>query len=455
LKNAILKKLTLSAGDAVLIVAALYTAPALRFGSFFDFGSLFGLAGAFSVVSCLFFFYVFDLYNLEERFSRGIFVIRFGASVLAAGIFVAAAFFLFRVPLHSMGIFFLDGVLIFLFCMAWRLAFARVQGRRGRPLRLAVLGAGDAGREFYDMVKGSRDYEVVGFLDDDEEKWGDNVGAVPVLGGSDLLPSLIRERRVDGLILAVTHINPPGVYKRLVEAKFSGVDVYEMPAFFEMAAGKIPVRHVGDLWLTHSTMSGAPRSVYTRRVKRATDIVLSLSGLVVTLPLMVLLGIVVRLDSPGTALFVQRRVGWQERPFDLYKFRTMRHGSENERAYAGSKDDPRITRVGRALRFFRLDELPQLWNVFKGDMSLIGPRALMEEEVREFNPAVPYFSLRHTVRPGITGWAQVNYRHGATKEDALEKLQYDLYYLKNMSFLLDLDILLKTVRVVLFGKGAR
>jgi len=107
------------------------------------------------------------------------------------------------------------------------------------------------------------------------------------------------------------------------------------------------------------------------------------------------------------------------------------------------------------LRLFRLDELPQLWNVLKGEMSLIGPRALMEEEVREFNPAVPCFSLRHTVRPGITGWAQVNYRHGATKEDALEKLQYDLYYLKNMSFLLDLDILLKTVRVVLFGRGAR
>ncbi len=190
-------------------------------------------------------------------------------------------------------------------------------------------------------------------------------------------------------------------------------------------------------------------------MKRVVDVSLSLCGLVVSLPLMALLCIAVRLDSPGPALFVQKRIGRQERPFELYKFRTMRHGSENERAYAGRKDDPRITRVGKVLRLFRLDELPQLWNVLKGEMSLIGPRALMEEEVREFNPAVPYFSLRHTVRPGITGWAQVNYRHGATKEDALEKLQYDLYYLKNMSFLLDLDIKLKTVRVVLFWKGAR
>lgn len=455
MKNAFPKKLTLLAGDAVLIVAALYTAPALRFGSFFDFGRLFGPAEAFSVVSYLFFFYVFDLYNLEERFSRGAFVIRFGASIVAAGIFVAAGFFLFRVRLYSVGIFFLDGVLIFFFCMAWRLVFEQVRERAGRPLRLAVLGAGEAGQEFYEMVKGKRDYEVVGFLDDDEEKWGGAVGTVPVLGGSDLLPSLVRERQVDRVILAVTHINPPGVYKKLIEAKFSGVNVYEMPAFYEMVAEKIPVRHISDLRLTHSTMSGARRSVYTRRVKRVVDVSLSLCGLVVSLPLMALLCIAVRLDSPGPALFVQKRIGRQERPFELYKFRTMRHGSENERAYAGRKDDPRITRVGKVLRLFRLDELPQLWNVLKGEMSLIGPRALMEEEVREFNPAVPCFSLRHTVRPGITGWAQVNYRHGATKEDALEKLQYDLYYLKNMSFLLDLDILLRTVRVVLFGRGAR
>ena len=202
-------------------------------------------------------------------------------------------------------------------------------------------------------------------------------------------------------------------------------------------------------------MSCVQRTVYTQRAKRVIDIILSLMGLLVTFPLVVVIFLAVRLDSPGPALFVQRRTGWQGRPFNMLKIRTMRVRTEIERDYAGHRHDPRITRVGRALRLFRLDELPQLWNVLKGDMSFIGPRALMEEEVILFNPEIPYFNLRHTIRPGITGWAQVNYRHGATKEDALKKLQYDLYYLKNMSLILDLHILLRTVRVVLFCKGAR
>jgi len=130
-------------------------------------------------------------------------------------------------------------------------------------------------------------------------------------------------------------------------------------------------------------------------------------------------------------------------------------GAENDRLHAGEKDDPRITRVGRILRLFRIDELPQMCNVLKGEMSFIGPRALIEEEVGEFESRIPYFSLRHSIRPGITGWAQVNYKHGATVEDGHEKLQYDLFYIKNLTPLLDLHILLKTLRVVVFGKGAR
>jgi len=339
--------------------------------------------------------------------------------------------------------------------MGWRLIYETTLVRARRPLRLAIIGAGKAGQAFYNMVKKRKDYEVIGFLDDDEKKWGQSMGSASVLGGSEGLFDLVRERKIDKVIVAITRTIRPEMYKKLIEAKFSGVNVYEMPTYYEMLTGKIPVRHVSDLWLTHSTMSGVRRSTYTLRVKRVIDIFLSLCGLIVTSPFMALIWVAIRLDTPGPALFIQKRIGWQARPFNLHKFRTMRQGSENEREHAGHRNDPRITGVGKVLRLFRLDELPQLWNVLKGDMSFIGPRALMEEEVREFNPAIPYFGLRHAVRPGITGWAQVNYPHGATKEDALEKLQYDLYYLKNMSFLLDLHILLRTVRVVVFGKGAR
>jgi len=143
------------------------------------------------------------------------------------------------------------------------------------------------------------------------------------------------------------------------------------------------------------------------------------------------------------------------KPFQVLKFRSMRTGLENHRQFAGQRDDPRITKVGHIIRLFRTDELPQLWNVLKGEMSLIGPRALMEEEVRTFTSCIPYYSLRHSLRPGITGWAQVNYPHGVTENDALEKLQYDLFYIKNLSPVLELQIFMRTIRTVLFWKGAR
>lgn len=455
MQGILLKKLILLAGDAVLIASAFYMAPVLRFGALLDLTAVFEPADVASILSYLFIFYIFDLYTLEERFSRGVFIVRFGAAIVVANIFIAAMFFLFRVPLYSLGIFLLYSALIFLFCMAWRIFFEKLTLRPMRPIRLAVLGAGGAGQAFYDMFRNKTDYEIVLYLDDDPQKWGTTVEGVPVLGGSECLSDLVRESKIDKVIVAVTHTILPEVYKRLIGAKFSGVNVYKMPTFLEMKTGKIPVRHVSDVWLTYTAMSGVRRSVYTQRIKRVIDIALSLSMLLASLPLLALIGAAIRLESRGPALFIQSRTGWQGRPFRLVKFRTMQIGVEMERGYAGRLDDPRITRVGKALRLSRLDELPQLWNVLKGEMSFIGPRALMEQEVLEFEPDIPYFGLRHAIRPGITGWAQVNYPHGATKEDALEKLQYDLYYLKNLSFILDLHILLRTVRVVLFGRGAR
>jgi lipopolysaccharide/colanic/teichoic acid biosynthesis glycosyltransferase len=182
---------------------------------------------------------------------------------------------------------------------------------------------------------------------------------------------------------------------------------------------------------------------------------LSLFLMVLLSPLFILVAAAVKLDSEGPALFSQSRLGINGEIFSLLKFRSMRVGLENDRAHAGSRNDPRITRVGRVIRRFRIDELPQIWNVFKGEMSFVGPRALMEEEVDVFQRTIPFFSIRHAIRPGITGWAQINYPHGASEEDALAKLEYDLYYLKNLSPILDIVILLKTIRTVLLGKGAR
>lgn len=276
-----------------------------------------------------------------------------------------------------------------------------------------------------------------------------------VLGGSMVLKDKVRTGEIDAIIIAITHLKSPELLRCALDCKMEGVQVYDMPSFYEEVTGRVPVEHVNDFWLVSSPMSGVEKSVYNQRIKRVLDFLLSFIGLILSLPITIPAAIAINLESPGPILFRQRRVGLNGRSFDLIKFRTMRVGTEGDRRFAGDRHDPRITKIGHVVRFFRIDEIPQVWNVLKGEMSFIGPRALMEEEVRDFETRIPYFSIRHSIRPGITGWAQVNYHHGATVEDALEKLKYDLFYIRNLSPFLDFFILLKTVKVVLFGRGAR
>jgi exopolysaccharide biosynthesis polyprenyl glycosylphosphotransferase len=192
-----------------------------------------------------------------------------------------------------------------------------------------------------------------------------------------------------------------------------------------------------------------------QKVKRLIDFAVSALLLLGTMPVMVLSALAIRLDSPGPVFFKQERVGKNGLVFVLWKFRSMRQNAEENGAVWAEKVDPRVTRVGKWIRLLRIDEIPQLYNVFRGEMSLIGPRPERPEFIQELEKQIPYYGIRHSVRPGITGWAQVNYRYGASVEDALRKLEYDLYYIKKMSLLLDFKIILKTIGVVLFGQGAR
>jgi exopolysaccharide biosynthesis polyprenyl glycosylphosphotransferase len=206
-------------------------------------------------------------------------------------------------------------------------------------------------------------------------------------------------------------------------------------------------------WLVFS--DGFRASRLTRVIKHTLDLVLSIVGLVVATPLMALSAVAIRIDSPGPVLYSQERVGEGGRVFTLYKFRSMRMGAENGIPVWANDRDDRVTRVGRFLRLSRLDELPQLWNVMRGDMSFVGPRPERPYFVRRLAEAIPFYQERHSVKPGVTGWAQVKYRYGATIEDAMEKLRYDLYYIKHMSILFDLTIVIDTVKVILVGKGAK
>lgn len=403
-----------------------------------------------------FFFYIMDLYSLELRFKNVRYLFRhLTGALLAAGLI--AIVFLFVPSLRAGRATLLASTLVIgAGAYAWRLFFDWVfNGKIIRQKKLLIVGAGRAAKMLHDSVKDNGDYEVTGFMVDDDPEKRRFAQHPPIMGGSASLRQMIADNKVDIIVLAITNFRMPELLKSTLECKMDGVAIYDMPAFYEKVTGKVPVEHVTDFWLVFAPLMGVRPNVYNQKIKRVLDIILSIIGLVLTLPISLAAALAIRLESRGPVLYEQTRVGLNGQTFSLKKFRSMKNGTDGDREFAGDPDDPRITKTGRIIRRSRIDEIPQMWNVLKGEMSFIGPRALILDEVREFGTKVPYFSLRHAVRPGITGWAQVNYKHGAKVEDALEKLQYDLFYIKNLSPALDFHILLKTVKVVLSGKGAR
>ncbi len=241
--------------------------------------------------------------------------------------------------------------------------------------------------------------------------------------------------------------------KELIQCKLDGLQITNGIGFYEDLTGKILVEQVNPDWIIYS--SGFSIGRVGTAMKRGTDILLSMLGLLLASPIMLVTAMAVKFESPGPVFYLQERVGLRGRVFKVIKFRSMRQDAEKDGAVWAMKNDTRVTRVGGFIRKVRIDELPQLWNVLRGDMSFVGPRPERPMFVEELEKKIPYYSLRHNVMPGVTGWAQVCYPYGASVEDALRKLEYDLYYLKNVSFAMDLWIVFHTVKTVLFQKGAR
>jgi hypothetical protein len=282
----------------------------------------------------------------------------------------------------------------------WRLCFDFIFGSTiMRQKTVLIVGAGHAGKLLYETMKDQADYRVLGLMSEgDPSKW--NTESLPrVLGGPGMLRDIIKSRGVNIVVLAISHFHDSGLLKAALECKLDGVAVYDMPSFYEKITGKVPVDHVTDLWLVFTPLLGVKKTVYNQRVKRVLDVLLSLAGLVIFLPISLFAAIAIKLDSRGPVLFKQARVGLNDEIFTLLKFRSMKTGTDSDRSFAGDVDDPRITCVGKLIRKFRIDELPQMWNVLRGDMSFIGPRALMVDEFRKFESRIHYFLLRHSVRP--------------------------------------------------------
>jgi sugar transferase (PEP-CTERM system associated) len=275
-----------------------------------------------------------------------------------------------------------------------------------------------------------------------------------VLGSAVDIDRIIATRHVDRIVVGMTNRRGRLPIEQLLRAKMSGVRVEDATTTYERLTGKILLDDLKPSWLIFS--DGFRASRVTRAVKRMLDLAFSILLAIASAPFMILTALAIRLDSAGPTLYSQERVGENGGVFKIYKFRSMRTDAEmaGQPVWARDNDD-RITRVGRFIRKTRLDELPQLWNVMRGDMSFVGPRPERPFFVEQLAREIPFYLQRHAVKPGLTGWAQVKYRYGSTVEDAMEKLRYDLYYIKHMSIVFDLTIVLDTVKVILFGKGAK
>jgi sugar transferase (PEP-CTERM system associated) len=277
---------------------------------------------------------------------------------------------------------------------------------------------------------------------------------VPVRDGFEPLCRIAEAEGASSIIVALDQKRGVLPYRELLQCKMKGMDVIDGESFYERVTGKLLVEKITPSWLIFS--DGFQKSAFSKLSKRFVGLVISSLMLILASPLLLLTAIAIKLDSRGPVIYKQERVGEGGKIFHLYKFRSMVADAEKQTGPVwADKDDPRVTRVGKVIRKLRLDELPQAWNVFNGDMSFVGPRPERPFFVEKLKQEIPYYNERFTVKPGVTGWAQIKYPYGASKQDALEKLKYELYYIKNMSFIFDLIIIFHTVKIVLLGRGSR
>jgi sugar transferase (PEP-CTERM system associated) len=275
----------------------------------------------------------------------------------------------------------------------------------------------------------------------------------PILGKAGQLQSLVSYYGISRIVVAVEDLRNALPVHDLVRLRVQGIRVEDAHSTIAALTGRVWLETVKPSWFVFS--DGFQRSLLTLLLKRLLDLVCGLTGLVLTAPLILLIAIVIRLDSKGPVIFRQTRVGLRGKPFQLLKFRSMCLDAERSGPVWATEKDPRVTRAGRFLRKYRLDELPQFVNIIRGEMSFVGPRPERPVFVERLRNEISYYDERHSIRPGLTGWAQVQYRYGATIEDARRKMEYDLFYLKNMSVPFDCAIILRTIRIVLTGRGGR
>ena len=336
--------------------------------------------------------------------------------------------------------------------LLWRMVYIKVFTAPVFLRRVLIVGAGRAGTNLSGIIKSiwPPPYYLVGLIDDDPKKIGKKIDDLPVLGGSGQLLEIIKKEAITDLIFSISGEMKPEMSKAILAAEENSVVVTTLPVVYEELMGRVPIQLLRDDWILRSFLDESHSSGSYEIIKRLMDLFCSIIGLIITVFFSPFIYIMILIDSGFPVLFIQERLGKSGKPFLLYKFRTMMQDAEKDGiARLAVENDERVTRVGRFLRKSRLDELPQFFNVLRGDVSMVGPRAERPELVDKMQKKIPFYRARLFVKPGVTGWAQVNYRYASNFEETAVKLEYDLYYIKHRNILLDLIIIIRTIGTVL------
>ncbi|MCF6157865.1 MAG: sugar transferase [wastewater metagenome] len=450
------RQLILSLGDLFIINSSIFLSVIIRLG-FID-GWIYmrdnPLSFLLTGLTFVLIFFFTELYDMRRDYtSINTIITVIGASATAFVIIT----FLFYVSWYlriGRGVFAILCFLITFFIIWWRILYSYLLDQPMFNRNTVIIGAGQMGRFILQEIKQSRKtgLKIIGFLDDDVLKKDDMIDGIPVMGNRYTLSNGIHKYNIQLIVVAIAGEKHPDLIKLLIQCSWNGVDIVDVPTLYEQLTGKIPFYHVDDMWMLQIVIGRS--KLYGRLVKPVLETFFALILFVLFIPVMAVIALFVKIGSQGKVLYIQERIGKDNKRFKMIKFRTMAEDAElNTGAVYAADNDARITGIGRFLRKWRLDETPQLFNVIIGNMSLVGPRPERQVFIKEFEEAIPFYRQRLAVRPGLTGWAQVKYPYASSIEQTKEKLQYDLYYIKNMCCLLDLVILLKTVNVVLFGQG--
>ncbi|MBN2320632.1 MAG: sugar transferase [Acidobacteria bacterium] len=403
------------------------------------------------------FLHLNDIYDFRQLQASKVYIIRLFQALVMATASLWILYYIAPVLTVGRGVFGLSLIFSAIFLIFWHTMLRMYFGKRTPKTKMIVLGTGNLAREVVKEIlrRPELGIQILGFVDDNPKLVGQSVVNPKVIGTYQDLPKLVAKEGVDRIIVGLADRRGKLPIQELLDFKTKGIQIEEVTTFYERVAGKIPIENLKPSWMVFNTGFGVSKRLLIE--KRILSIVASSILLLMFFPVIFLLMVLIKLDSRGPVFYKQARVGQDGGTFTLWKFRSMVQDAESDTGPVwskGTREDPRITRIGKLMRKLRLDELPQLFNVFKGDMSFVGPRPERPHFVQQLTETIPFYNLRHIVKPGITGWAQVNYGYTNSMDLTVEKLQYDLFYIKNMSWMLDGLIILETIKTVLVKEGS-